>query len=190
MKKKALRVFLSCLVVVLFVGCALSVSVAIPALNLDFVIKAIQPIVTSSNRADLPGEETTTMHWNDIDTKGRKLRNLHLDMEVFLTTEETLDFTDFDFELYMKENTATNEELLFNAGTIRPNTNTYTWTLDKNNSPAVNQLLNFINEHKETDLVFIFRHNYGEDSLDNPTISYEDMEIKIQVTGTAEVIIL
>jgi hypothetical protein len=189
MKKKLFGVFLICLAIILFAGCAISIAVAIPALNLDFVIEAIPLGAISSVRTELPGEVTANMHWNDVDTQGRRLRNLHLNMEVSLTSETTLDFTDFDFELYMKEQTA-DTEFLFNAGTISPATDTYNWTLDKNNSPAVNQLLNFINEHKETDLIFTFRHNYGADGQAHPGTSYEDIEIKIEVTGTAEVVII
>lgn len=188
MKKRNVEISLICIVAVLFVGCALSVQVAIPAMNLDFTVEAL-PIV-SSTRANLPGEETANLHWDAVDTQGRRLRNLHLNMEVSITSEAALDFEAFDFELYMKEQAATDTDFLFNAGNISPATDTYTWNLDKNNSPAVNQLLNFINDHKETDLVFMFRHNYGAEGNPAPGTSYEDIEIKIKVTGTAEVVII
>lgn len=188
MKKKDFMLSMICLITVLFVGCAISVQVAIPAMNLDFTVEALPPI--SAIRAELPGEVTASMHWDDVDTQGRRLRNLHLNMKVDITSEATLDFSAFDFELYMKEQTATDTEFLLNAGNISPATNTYNWTLNKDNSPAVNQLLNFINEHKETDLVFMFRHNYGEEGPSNPGTSYEDLEIRIKITGTAEVVII
>jgi len=190
MKKKNRVLCLACMVALLFAGCAISVSIAIPALNLNFTVQPLPQLPISSLRAELPGEVTANMHWDEVDTQGRRLRNLHLNMEVSLTAEATLDFDTFDFELYMKEQEATDTEFFFNAGTISPATDTYTWTLDKDNSPAVNELLNFINDHKATDLVFTFRHDYGADGQQGSGTAYEDIQIKIRITGTAEVIII
>jgi len=54
----------------------------------------------------------------------------------------------------------------------------------------VNQLVNLINENRETDLVFLFRHNYGQGAAENNRIEpYGNIDIIINITGVAEVAI-
>lgn len=172
------------------ISCSISVSVAIPPFELDFELKPVPPVVISAVREDFPGEETAEMHWDRVDTQGRRIRDLNLTMEVTLVSEEELDFEDFDFELYMQE-TGLEEEFWFNSGSISAATATYTWNLDKENSPAVNHLVNLINEGRETDLLFRFKHNYGEGASEGARIeTYGNIDITIKITGVAEVAII
>jgi len=187
MKKNAwmFTVFLSLLFVLM--SCSLSVNVAIPPFELDFELK---PVVLSGARGDLPGEEMAQMHWDKVDTQGRRIRDLNLTMEVTLSSEEEMVFEAFDFELYMQEKDF-DEQFWFNSGSISPATTTYTWHLDKENSPAVNHLVNLINEGRETDLIFHFMHNYGEGAAEDVRIeTYGNIDITIKITGAAEVAII
>ena len=182
-------------VVVLFslifvlISCSLSVNVSIPPFELDFELKPVAAGLNAAEREALPGLEQAQMHWSRVDTKGRSIRDLNLTMEVLLASEEVMVFDDFDFELYLHQE-GFEEDFWFHSGTISPATDTYTWNLNRDNSPAVNQLVNLINENSETDLVFLFRHNYGQGAAENNRIEpYGNIDIIINITGVAEVAI-